>query len=93
MSPYFYSLGMLVTGRIHEEESPNLSAMDLLAVAISDETQPPHPLLDRYLAARRDEYTRYKCPTCGHGGAHPTASPTPLCHRCDYKVTMVASTH
>lgn len=44
MNAYFYSLGMLVTGR-GWHENPNLTAMDLLANAIADEERAPHPLL------------------------------------------------
>ncbi len=44
MSDYFYSLGMLITGRMHEH--PNLSAMDLLEWAIADESEhEPSPLI------------------------------------------------
>lgn len=43
MEPYFYSLGMLVTGRMVEQ--PYLSAMGLLAAAIADEEKPPHQLI------------------------------------------------
>lgn len=46
MSPYFYSLGMLVTGRIRDTESPYLTAMDLLAEAIADEEREPSPLIN-----------------------------------------------
>lgn len=46
MNDYFYSLGMLVTGRGVEQQ--HLSAMDLLAAGIANEengpTQ-PHPLI------------------------------------------------
>ena len=37
--------------------------------------------------------TRYYCPKCGQRGAStpsPDISNTPLCHRCDYKIRMVA---
>ena len=44
MSPYFYSLGMLVTSRGWSEH-PTLTAMDLLAAAIADEEKEPHPLI------------------------------------------------
>ena len=42
MSPYFYSLGMLVTRRVTEQaqELP-LSAMDVLAWCIEDEEREP----------------------------------------------------
>jgi hypothetical protein len=39
MNPYFYSLGMLVTGRMVEH--PYLSAMDVLAWCIEDEEREP----------------------------------------------------
>lgn len=46
MAPYFYSLGMLVTGRVTEaHETLPLSAMDLLAAAIADDEHAPHPLI------------------------------------------------
>ena len=35
-----------------------------------------------------NDMQRYICPECGHGGAHWKDSPAPLCHICDYKVTM-----
>lgn len=40
MSPYFYSLEMLITGR-HVEGTMPLGMMDLLAEAIADEDTPP----------------------------------------------------
>lgn len=44
LGPQHYSLGMLLTGR-GWHDGPTLSAMDLLALAIADEEQPPHPLI------------------------------------------------
>lgn len=46
MNPYFYSLGMLVTGRIHDEDYATLTLMDLLADAIADEEGEPSPLIN-----------------------------------------------
>lgn len=47
MAPCFYSLGMLVTGRIHPgSESLPLSAMDLLAQAIADEEHGYSPAIE-----------------------------------------------
>ena len=43
MSEYFYSLHMLITGRMREHKY--WSAMDELAEQIADETQPIRPLL------------------------------------------------
>jgi hypothetical protein len=43
VNPYFYSLEMLITARMHEQ--PYLSAMDLLAVCISDHDRQPSELL------------------------------------------------
>lgn len=40
MSPYFYSLGMLVTRRMNDPDLP-LSAMDVLAWCIEDEEREP----------------------------------------------------
>ncbi len=34
---------------------------------------------------------QYTCPQCYTVGAHGKDSPAPLCHRCDYKVTMMKS--
>ena len=46
MSPYFYSLGMLVTRRTTPaSESLPLSAMDLLALAIADEEREPAKII------------------------------------------------
>lgn len=33
----------------------------------------------------------YTCPQCYSGGAHGKDSPAPLCHKCDYEVTMMKS--
>ena len=41
MSPYFYSLGMLVTRRAHAPDDLPLSAMDVLAWCIEDEEREP----------------------------------------------------
>lgn len=46
MSPYFYSLGMLVTSR-GWKDSLYLSAMDLLAMQIADDELPLHPFLKK----------------------------------------------
>lgn len=43
MSPYFYSLGMIITGRYRDV--PNLTMMDLLAEAIADDEHEPAKLL------------------------------------------------
>jgi hypothetical protein len=43
MNPYFYSLGMLVTGRY--QDWPYLTAMDLLAEAIADEEKEPSTMI------------------------------------------------
>jgi len=45
MAPYFYSLGMLVTGRHHDGCNPHLTAMDLLAAVIADEEREPSPAI------------------------------------------------
>ena len=37
------------------------------------------------------ENIQYTCPKCGQIGAHPTRAKAPLCHKCDYKVTMKPS--
>jgi len=34
---------------------------------------------------------QYTCPECGTCGASRTSSQPPLCHKCDYKVTMMKS--
>lgn len=58
MSPYFYSLGMLVTRRTTEaSEALPLSAMDLLAVAISDEERDPNPMIGFLFRAPLDRGT------------------------------------
>ena len=36
----------------------------------------------------REIMIRYVCPECSAIGAHSKNSPAPLCHKCDYKVTM-----
>jgi len=36
-------------------------------------------------------YQSYTCPVCGRGGASPKEADVPLCHICDYKVTMKPS--
>lgn len=33
--------------------------------------------------------TRYVCPHCSQGGAHPASLPAPRCHRCSSKPIMV----
>jgi hypothetical protein len=43
MNPYFYSLHMILTGRMVERQY--WSAVDELAEQIADETQPIRPLL------------------------------------------------
>lgn len=53
MSPNFYSLGMIITGRAHDEERPTLSAMDLLAAAIADEEHGYHPLIEFLFTGER----------------------------------------
>lgn len=37
---------------------------------------------------KRQQYT---CPECGTCGVNPVNMKAPLCHRCDYKVTMKKS--
>lgn len=34
---------------------------------------------------------QYTCPDCSAIGAHPRTAPPPLCHKCNYKVTMQPS--
>lgn len=36
-------------------------------------------------------YQQYRCPDCGAGGGHPKELKAPLCHVCEYKVTMKKS--
>ena len=58
MSPYFYSLGMLVTSR-GWSDSPYLSAMDVLAGAIANEeidNEPPKMIA--FLFNDRDDIGR-----------------------------------
>ena len=38
-----------------------------------------------------EKMQQYTCPECSQGGAHWADSPAPLCHKCDYKVTMKKS--
>jgi hypothetical protein len=56
VNPYFYSLGMLVTGRMVEQ--PYLSAMDVLAGAIANEemdNEPPSMIAFLFRAGGRSD--------------------------------------
>ena len=48
MNQYFFSLHILITGRMREQ--PTWSVLDELAEQIADETQPIRPLLKKFPA-------------------------------------------
>lgn len=43
------------------------------------------------ISQKMSDMQQYTCPTCHTVGAHGKDSPAPLCHICDYDVTMLKS--